>query len=106
MRPWQVKGGATLAFWELVMDISTARLWMLCSQIMLGVVHGVKTSGCGIRDSLTLLFSGKGERLAGHAHTHVCVCVRACACVCLGSGCVCIYSVAVQSAVIYQLLIT
>ena len=82
------------------MDISTGRLWMLCSQIMLGVVHGVKTSGCGIRDSLTLLFSGKGERLAGH----VCVCARAC--VCLGSGCVCIYSVAVQSAVIYQLLIT
>jgi len=75
------------------MDISTGRLWMLCSQIILGVVHGVKTSGCGIRDSLTLPFSGKGERLAGHAHMYVCVC--------LGSGCVCIYSVAVQSAIIY-----
>ena len=59
-----------MAFWELVMDISTGRLWRLCSQIILGVVHCVKTSGCGIRDSLTLPFSGKGERLAGHAHTH------------------------------------
>lgn len=65
-----------MAFWELVMDISTGRLWMLCFQIIiLGVVHGVKTSGCGIRDSLTLPFSGKGERLAGHAHIYVCVCV-------------------------------
>ena len=64
-----------MAFWELVMDISTGRLWRLCSQIILGVVHCVKTSGCGIRDSLTLPFSGKGERLAGHAHMYVCVCV-------------------------------
>lgn len=76
------------------MDISTGRLWMLCSQIIiLGVVHGVKTSGCGIRDSLTWPLSGKGERLAGHAHV--------CVCVCLGSGCLCIHSVAVRSAIIY-----
>ena len=34
-------------------------------------------------------------REASRACTHVCVCV------CLGSGCVCIYSVAVQSAIIY-----
>lgn len=49
---------------------------MLCSQIMLGVVHGVKTSGCELqRFFLTLLFSGKGDRLL--ACTCVCVCVGA-----------------------------
>lgn len=32
-------------------------------------VHGMKLSGCGIRDSLTLLFSKKGVCM------HVCVCV-------------------------------
>lgn len=64
-----------MASWKLVMDISTGRFWIMCSQLILGVLHSVKTLGCGSRDSLTLLFSRKGERMGRCACMKVCVCV-------------------------------
>lgn len=55
------------------MNSSTGRFWKVHSRLILGVVHGMKLSGCGIRDSLTLLFSKKG---GGWACVHACMCVR------------------------------
>jgi hypothetical protein len=51
-------------------DVSTGRFWTVHFQLITAEVHGVKTSGCGIKDSETLFLEG---REAGYACMYMCV---------------------------------